>query len=56
MVVSALLPPNSCTSRGNPSGSTEPGLDLRVEPVFLAHPDLAQFVSSSRSKCSVVTS
>jgi hypothetical protein len=43
----------------------EPGLDLRAGPVLLAHPDLAQFVliptlrsssSSSRSKCSVVTS
>ena len=44
VVVSALLPSNRCTSRGNPGGSTEPDGDLRVDPVFLAHPDLAQFV------------
>ena len=45
VVVSALLPSNRCTSRGNPAGSRqEPNLDLRAAPVLLAHPRLAQLV------------
>src|SRR3954454_17345444 len=49
--VSALLPANVWTSSGNPEGvDQQPDLDLRVDPAFLAHPDLAQLILGSRTR------
>jgi hypothetical protein len=57
VVVSALLPSNRCTSSGNPAGSTKsPAWTCGPARCSLLIPTLRNSSSSSRSKCSVVTS
>src|SRR5689334_21474492 len=43
VLVSALLPSNTCTSSGNPEAVVRrPTVTWGVDPAFLAHPDLAE--------------
>jgi hypothetical protein len=45
VLVSALFPANISTSNHNPSlGHQQLGGDLRIDPAFLAHTDLAELV------------